>query len=97
MILIISFARKEPKMKALIAEVKRRHELGQPMLIGTSSVESSEEVSEFLTAAKLPHNVLNAKNHEREADIIKHAGERGSITVPLTWPVVEPILRLMMK
>ncbi|HKM02591.1 MAG TPA: preprotein translocase subunit SecA [Bacilli bacterium] len=75
------FARKEPKMKALIAEVKRRHELGQPMLIGTSSVESSEEVSEFLTAAKLPHNVLNAKNHEREADIIKHAGERGSITV----------------
>ena len=75
------FARKEPKMKALIAEVKRRHELGQPMLIGTSSVESSEEVSEFLTVAKLPHNVLNAKNHEREADIIKHAGERGSITV----------------
>lgn len=75
------FARKEPKMKALVEEIKRRHELGQPMLIGTSSVESSEEVSVLLTSAGLPHNVLNAKNHEREADIIKHAGERGSITV----------------
>jgi preprotein translocase subunit SecA len=75
------FARKEPKMKALVEEIKRRHELGQPMLIGTSSVESSEEVSQLLTAAGLPHNVLNAKNHEREADIIKHAGERGQITV----------------
>lgn len=75
------FARKEPKMKALVEEIKRRHELGQPMLIGTSSVESSEEVSQLLTAANLPHNVLNAKNHEREADIIKHAGERGQITV----------------
>ena len=75
------FARKEPKMKAMIEEVRRRHELGQPILIGTSSVESSEEVSSLLSGAKLPHNVLNAKNHEREADIIKHAGERGSITV----------------
>ncbi len=75
------FARKEPKMKAMIEEVRRRHELGQPILIGTSSVESSEEVSSLLTGAKLPHNVLNAKNHEREADIIKHAGERGAITV----------------
>ncbi|HKL84686.1 MAG TPA: preprotein translocase subunit SecA, partial [Bacilli bacterium] len=75
------FARKEPKMKAMIEEVRRRHELGQPILIGTSSVESSEEVSSLLSEAKLPHNVLNAKNHEREADIIKHAGERGAITV----------------
>ncbi len=75
------FARKEPKMKALIEEVTRRHEAGQPLLIGTSSVESSEEVSSLLTKAGLTHNVLNAKNHEREADIIKHAGERGAITV----------------
>ncbi len=75
------FARKEPKMQALVEEIRRRHELGQPLLIGTSSVESSEEVSQLLTFAKLPHNVLNAKNHEREADIIKHAGEKGAITV----------------
>lgn len=75
------FARKEAKMAALIEEVKRRHELGQPILIGTSSVEASEEVSVLLTKAGLQHNVLNAKNHEREAEIIKHAGEKFAITV----------------
>lgn len=75
------FARKEAKLNALVAEIKRRHELGQPILVGTVSVESSEVVSNLLIKAGLPHEVLNAKNHEREAEIIKHAGEKGAITI----------------
>ena len=75
------YAHKEPKLRALIKEVKERHELGQPILIGTVSVESSEEISKLLTEAGLPHEMLNAKNHAREADIIAHAGEQGHITL----------------
>ncbi len=75
------YARKEPKLKALIKEVEERHAKGQPILIGTVSVESSEEISELLTAAGLPHEVLNAKNHAREAEIIAHSGEKGHITL----------------
>ena len=75
------YAHKEPKLKALVAEVKQRHEKGQPILIGTVSVESSEEISALLTEAGLPHEMLNAKNHAREAEIIAHAGEIGHITL----------------
>lgn len=75
------YAHKGPKLVALIKEVKERHEKGQPILIGTVSVESSEEISALLTQAGLPHEVLNAKNHAREAEIISHAGERGHITL----------------
>ena len=75
------YAHKEPKLRALIAEVKERHEKGQPILIGTVSVESSEEISKMLTEAGLPHEMLNAKNHAREAEIIAHAGEKGHITL----------------
>ncbi|MCH3976688.1 MAG: preprotein translocase subunit SecA [Bacilli bacterium] len=75
------FAHNEDKLQALIAEVKKRHEIGQPILIGTTSVESSEKVSRLLEAEGLIHNTLNAKNHEREAEIIKHAGEKGAITI----------------
>lgn len=75
------FNTKEAKLKALIKEVKERHEKGQPILIGTTSVESSEEVSNLLTQAGLKHEVLNAKNHAREAEIISHAGEKGQITL----------------
>lgn len=75
------YAHKEPKLRALIQEVKERHEKGQPILIGTVSVESSEEISELLTQAGLPHEMLNAKNHAREAEIIAHAGEKGHITL----------------
>ena len=69
------------KLAGLVAEVKARHEKGQPVLIGTVSVESNEEVSELLTAAGIPHEVLNAKNQAREAEIISHAGERGAVTL----------------
>ena len=75
------YAHKEPKLRALIQEVKERHEKGQPILIGTVSVESSEEISKLLNEAGLPHEMLNAKNHAREAEIISHAGEKGSITL----------------
>ena len=75
------FAHKEQKLKALVEEVKQRHEKGQPILIGTISVEASEEVSGYLTKAGLKHEVLNAKNHAREAEIIKLAGEKGAITI----------------
>ena len=75
------YAHKGPKLKALVEEVKARHELGQPILIGTVSVESSEEISALLTAAGLPHEMLNAKNHAREAEIIKDAGKKNSITL----------------
>ena len=69
------------KLAGLVDEVKARHEKGQPVLIGTSSVESNEEISALLTAAGLPHEVLNAKNAAREAEIISHAGEKGAITL----------------
>ena len=75
------FAHKDEKLRAMVKEVKERHEKGQPILIGTVSVESSEEVSNLLTAEGLKHEVLNAKNHAREAEIISHAGEKGAITI----------------
>jgi preprotein translocase subunit SecA len=75
------YANKTAKLKALINEVKERHEKGQPILIGTPSVEASEELSGLLINEGLKHELLNAKNHAREAEIIKHAGERGMITI----------------
>ena len=75
------FVDKEHKLKALIKEVKERHEKGQPILIGTTSVESSEEISNLLTQEGLAHELLNAKNHAREAEIVAHAGEKGQITL----------------
>ncbi len=75
------FATHDAKLKALVAAVKERHEKGQPVLIGTVSVESNEEISALLTAAGVPHEVLNAKNQAREAEIISHAGEVGAVTL----------------
>jgi preprotein translocase subunit SecA len=75
------YANKTAKFKALLKEVKERHDKGQPILIGTPSVEASEEMSILLKNAGLRHDVLNAKNHAREAEIIKHAGEKKAITI----------------
>ena len=75
------YAHKGPKLAALIEEVKERHAKGQPILIGTVSVESSEEISALLTQAGLQHEMLNAKNHAREAEIIAQAGKKGAITL----------------
>ncbi|MBN9331543.1 MAG: preprotein translocase subunit SecA [Comamonas sp. SCN 67-35] len=69
------------KYEAAIADIRECHEKGQPVLVGTSSIENSEIIDELLTKAKLPHQVLNAKQHEREADIIAQAGHTGAITI----------------
>ena len=71
----------DSKYKYLIQEVKERHQLGQPLLIGTIAVETSEILSKLLKKEGIKHNVLNAKNHEREAEIIAHAGELGAVTI----------------
>lgn len=75
------FGTHEAKLNALVKAVKERHEKGQPILIGTVSVESNEEISALLTKAGIPHEVLNAKNQAREAEIISHAGEKGAVTL----------------
>jgi preprotein translocase subunit SecA len=72
---------REAKYDAVIEDIKERHEEGQPVLVGTISVEVSEHLSQLLTRQGIPHNVLNAKQHEREADIIKDAGERSAVTI----------------
>ena len=69
------------KYSAIATEVARIHETGQPILIGTRSIEHNDIVSQFLTRKKVPHQVLNAKNHEREAFVIADAGKAGAITV----------------
>jgi preprotein translocase subunit SecA len=75
------FGSEKAKYKALIKDIQTRHAKGQPLLIGTPSVEKSEIVDNLLIQANLPHEVLNAKNHEREAAIIAKAGEKGAITI----------------
>ncbi|WHQ36971.1 preprotein translocase subunit SecA [Spiroplasma sp. SV19] len=75
------FANRDAKMQAMMKEILTLHEKGQPILIGTTSVESSEIVSHYLRNANLKFEMLNAKNHEREADIIAQAGEKGAITL----------------
>ena len=69
------------KYQAAIEDIRACHERGQPVLVGTSSIENSEIIAQLLTQAKLPHEVLNAKQHAREADIIAQAGRLGSITI----------------
>ena len=75
------FITKEAKYKAIVNEIKDRHTKGQPILVGTVAVETSELLSSKLKKAGVPHEVLNAKNHAREADIIAHAGQKGSVTI----------------
>ena len=71
----------QEKYKAAIDDIRECHERGQPVLVGTSSIENSELISQLLTQAKLPHQVLNAKQHAREADIVAQAGRAGMITI----------------
>jgi preprotein translocase subunit SecA len=71
----------EAKWRAVVAEIKERHARGQPVLVGTTSVEKSEHLSYLLSLEGIPHNVLNAKHHEREAQIIAQAGRSGAVTI----------------
>ena len=75
------YKHKPAKYTAVIGDIKERHEKGQPVLVGTISVEVSEHLSQVLTRQGIPHNVLNAKHHEREAEIIKDAGVKGAVTI----------------
>lgn len=75
------FATVESKKKAIVEEVTKRHEEGQPVLIGTVTVEKSEEISRLLRRNGVKHNILNAKNHEREAEIVAQAGRYGAVTI----------------
>lgn len=75
------YANKKSKFNAIVSEIEKRHKLGQPVLVGTIAIETSEEISELLNKKKIPHEVLNAKNHAREAEIIAHAGEKGAVTI----------------
>ncbi len=75
------FATQEGKFNAIVKEIKERHAAGQPVLVGTVAVETSELISEKLKKAKVPHEVLNAKNNAREAEIIAKAGEKGAVTI----------------
>ncbi len=72
---------KEGKYNAIIRVIEERHKLGQPILVGTIAIETSELISRMLTKKKIKHEVLNAKNHAREAEIIAHAGEKGAVTI----------------
>ena len=69
------------KFKAVVEDVKSRHEKGQPVLVGTVAVETSDYLSQLLVQAGVPHEVLNAKNHYKEAQIIMNAGQRGAVTI----------------
>lgn len=77
----VIFKTKRGKYKAVVREVIRRHKTGQPILIGTTSIEQSEELSRMLKQAGIVHNVLNAKYHEMEAHIVAQAGQKGQVTI----------------
>ena len=72
---------KDGKYSAIVKEIERRHNLGQPILVGTIAIETSELLSKMLTKKKIPHEVLNAKNNAREAEIIAKAGAKGAVTI----------------
>jgi preprotein translocase subunit SecA len=75
------YATMEGKFKAVVEDIVERHKKGQPVLVGTVSIETSELLSKMLTKRGIRHNVLNAKNHEREAEIIAQAGQKGAVTI----------------
>ena len=69
------------KFNAIVEEIKERNRRGQPVLVGTISIEKSEELSRLLKKQGIPHQVLNAKYHEKEAEIVAQAGQRGAVTI----------------
>ena len=75
------FATKKAKFNAIVDEIEKRHKMGQPILVGTIAIETSELVSKMLDKKGIKHEVLNAKNHAREAEIIAKAGEKNSVTI----------------
>mgnify|MGYP002516153479 FL=1 len=77
----VIYKTKNAKYRAVVREVKKRHATGQPILVGTTSISQSEIISQLLDKENIPHSVLNAKYHEKEAEIIKNAGQEGMVTI----------------
>jgi len=77
----VIYKNEKAKYRAVVEEIKEKHESGQPVLVGTISIDVSEKISQMLKKAKIPHDVLNAKHHEREAEIIAQAGQSGKVTI----------------
>ena len=77
----VIYKNENAKYRSVINEIKEKHENGQPVLVGTISIDVSEKISQMLKKAKIPHDVLNAKHHEREAEIIAQAGQSGKVTI----------------
>jgi preprotein translocase subunit SecA len=77
----VVFKTEKAKFKAIVQEIKKRHQTGQPLLVGTRSVEKNEYLSKLLKIEGIPHQVLNAKNHQKEGEIIAQAGKLGAVTV----------------
>ncbi|MGN1399880.1 MAG: preprotein translocase subunit SecA [Bacillus sp. (in: firmicutes)] len=75
------YATMEGKFRAVVEDIEQRYLVGQPVLVGTVAIETSELISQLLTKKRVPHNVLNAKNHGREAEIIADAGKKGAVTI----------------
>ncbi|MFJ7752897.1 preprotein translocase subunit SecA [Peribacillus muralis] len=75
------YASTDGKFRAVVEDIAERHAMGQPVLVGTVAIETSEVISAYLSKKGIPHDVLNAKNHEREAEIIANAGNQGSVTI----------------
>ena len=75
------YANKNAKYSAIVKEIEERHKKGQPVLVGTIAIETSEEIGTLLRKKGIPHEILNAKNHAREAEIIAKAGEKGAVTI----------------
>ncbi|MCD6528290.1 preprotein translocase subunit SecA [bacterium] len=75
------FKTMEGKFKAVVAEIKKRHQKGQPVLVGTTSIEKNEYLGKLLDREGIPHQILNAKNHEKEGEIIAQAGRKGRVTI----------------
>ncbi|TWH05632.1 preprotein translocase subunit SecA [Pseudoxanthomonas taiwanensis] len=75
------FLNRQGKFRAVLADIQDCHKRGQPVLVGTTSIETSEMLSDYLRKAGVPHEVLNAKQHEREAQIVAHAGRPGAVTI----------------
>ncbi len=77
----VIYKNEKAKYRAVVDEIKQKHESGQPVLVGTISIDVSEKISQMLKKVKIPHEVLNAKHHEREAEIIAEAGQSGKVTI----------------
>ena len=88
------FATKKAKFNAIVDEIEKRHKMGQPILVGTIAIETSELVSKMLDKKGIKHEVLNAKNHAREAEIIAKAGEKNSVTIATNMAGRGPDIKL---